>query len=168
MKEIDIDELYKLTRSCVGRSKMKVYADFEDVVQEAMMFVMKNIKYYDPKKAKLSTFVFMNVKKAMINMTVYLNAKKRSDNQFLFSLDKYVTEDHEYGDFMTTGDPENELLYNAFRDSLSPIEQSALDIIINHRWEVHYAKGFTLGQLQNARLKMFKKIKEQFLPDSVV
>jgi DNA-directed RNA polymerase specialized sigma24 family protein len=46
-EEIDYKELYQLTKAAIRRSRQWVSRDFEDTVQEAMLFILRNIKYYD-------------------------------------------------------------------------------------------------------------------------
>jgi DNA-directed RNA polymerase specialized sigma subunit len=78
----DYKEIEKLVRSAVSRSKQKVYAEFEDVVQEAMLFLLRNLKYYNPEKGKMSTFVYINVKRSIVNQVIHHNALKRKRINF--------------------------------------------------------------------------------------
>lgn len=146
MEEFDYKEIELLVKSAVRRSKQHVYAEFEDVVQEAMLFLFKNLKYYDPAKSKISTFVYINVHKSLINQIIHSNAMKRKNNQFLMSLDKVLpTGTVSYELIADKVNVEDEVMYQNLMDSLTPMEQ---DIILwwANGWLWHtYTKKYNIS-----------------------
>jgi DNA-directed RNA polymerase specialized sigma24 family protein len=166
MEEIDYSELYQLTKAAIRRSRQWVSRDFEDTVQEAMLFILRNIKYYDKSKGTIGTFVFSNVKRSMVNQTVYLNAKKRQDNSFLISLDQTTVEGSTMSDMILSDTSvEYEVMWSSLMDKLTPLEQDIVwfwtgkttkqPLQIKHNIPKH--------ALSRAKLKLKEKLKTELL-----
>lgn len=159
-QEIDFDEIQRFVKSAVSRAKQHVYAEFDDVVQEAMYFLLKNLKYYDPAKGKMSTFVFMNVRQSLVNQTIHHNALKRKKNQFLMSLDKVLpTGSVSYELVADTANVEDEVMFTNLMNSLTPIEQDIVTWWLNGwMWRDFNAKH----KLHNDRsLQLRKQLKQK-------
>lgn len=159
----DYKEIEKLVRTAVIRSKQHVYAEFEDVVQEAMLFLFRNLKYYNPEKGKMSTFVYINVKKSIFNQVIHHNALKRKKNQFLISLDVQLPSGSFAYDFIKgTTNVEDEVLFNSLMSSLSPIEQDVVKWwMLDLPWKEFRSKYNMNGdKLLRMKNKLKVKIKE--------
>lgn len=160
MENYDYNEIQKFVRSAVYRSKQHVYAEFEDVVQEAMYFLLKNLKYYDPAKSKMSTFVFMNVRQSLVNQTIHHNAAKRKKNQFLLSLDKLLpTGTASYELVADTANVEDDVMFTNLLNSLTPLEQDIITWWVNGwQWRDFNAKH----NIHNDKsLRVRKQLKEK-------
>lgn len=160
MENIDFNEIQKFVRSAVYRSKQHVYAEFEDVVQEAMYFLLKNLKYYDPAKSKMSTFVFMNVRQSLVNQTIHHNAVKRKKNQFLLSLDKLLpTGTASYELIADTANVEDDVMFTNLMNSLTPLEQDIVTWWLNGRLWSEFNDKYKLHN--DKSLKLRKQLKEK-------
>jgi RNA polymerase sporulation-specific sigma factor len=161
MEEIDYKEIQRLVRSAVYRSKQHVYADFEDVVQEAMLFILRNIAYFDPQKGKISTFVFMNVKRSLFNQTVYLNALKRKKAQFTMSLDKLLPSGSSAYEMVADDkNVEEDVMFDTIMDSLTPVEQQIVTWWIHNRPWNEFDPSIEQKKLSQLRKKLKRKLKD--------
>jgi len=166
MEEVDIKELYKLTEAAVRRSRQWVSRDFEDTVQEAMMFVVNNMKYYNPDKGGLATFVFGNVKRSMMNQTVYLNAKKRENNSYLISLELPTTENNTISDNIPSKtNVEYEAMFSSIMDKLTPLQKDIVRYWTGYKTKVPLTVKYNLAQhvIHLERESLKQKLKDELL-----
>jgi DNA-directed RNA polymerase specialized sigma24 family protein len=165
-QEVDIKELYKLTKAAVRRSRQKVYRDFEDTVQEAMMFLLNNMKYYNPDKGGLATFVFSNVKRSMMNQVVYLNAKKRQHDSFLISLELPTKENHTIADNIASDTKvEYEVMWSSLMDKLTPLQQDIVRLWVGKKTSVplQHKYNIPVHVLQKEKDTLKNKLKDELL-----
>jgi len=165
-QEVDIKELYKLTEAAVRRSRQWVSRDFEDTVQEAMMFVVRNMKYYNPDKGGLATFVFTNVKRSMMNQTVYLNAKKRQPESFLVSLELPTTENNTISDNIPSKtNVEYEAMFSSIMDKLTPLQKDIVRYWTGYKTKVPLTAKYNLAQheVHSERESLKQKLKDELL-----
>jgi DNA-directed RNA polymerase specialized sigma subunit len=161
MEHTNYKEIQRLVRSAVHRSKQHVYAEFEDVVQEAMLFILRNIQYFDPTKGKISTFVYMNVKRSLHNQTVYLNALKRKKAQFTMSLDKVLpTGTSAYELIADNTSVEDDVMFSTLMDSLTPMEQNIVTWWIHNRPWNEFQPKMKQEKLSRLRNQLKNKLKD--------
>jgi len=130
------------------------------------MFVVSNMKYYNPDKGSLGTFVFGNVKRSMMNQTVYLNAKKRKDESFLLSLELPTTEDHTIGDNIPSKtNVEYEAMFSSLMDKLTPLQRDIVRYWTGYKTKVPLTAKYNLAQyeVQNERESLKQKLKDELL-----
>jgi hypothetical protein len=124
LEAIDMEQVYALTKSAVSRSKQWVYREFDDTLQEALLYVTSNLKYYNKKKGGLPTFIFANVKRSLMNQVKYVNAKKRQIYNNMYSLDMQLNEDNTLADHIPdVSTIEHEAIWEDLLQRLSPMER---------------------------------------------
>jgi len=164
--EIDITEVYKLTRSACGKYTKQQYKDeFDDLVQEVMMYVLRSLHRFDPAKGKLSTFIYGNSYKGVINYRIMRDANKRWWEHLATSLDEikgdeplsfYQTEDSQVeGDFIVSD------IYS----KLTPDEKVLFEQLIGwipNKEVVARTSITTTEKVYRKRQKLISKIKDVY------
>lgn len=166
MEDINMDDVYRLTRSAVARSKQWVYREFDDTLQEALMYVVNNLKYYNKEKGRLATFIYVNVKRSLINQVKYVNAKKRQLNNSLFSLDVMVNEDYTLSDqVLSETNTEEEVMWENLISRLNTMERDIVENIVNNEplnlLQEKYKTDWR--GIQTHRNRLLEKLKDEFL-----
>ena len=165
MEDINMDDVYRLTKSAVARSKQWVYREFDDTLQEALMYVVKNLKYYNKKKGRLATFVYVNVKRSLINQIKYVNAKKRQFNNSLYSLDVEVLEGYDLIDQMEhPTNIEHDAIWDDLLERLTPLERDIIqNVVDNGYWNVLLEKyKMDHRKMMSLKNELLEKLKGEF------
>jgi DNA-directed RNA polymerase specialized sigma24 family protein len=170
--KVDTNEVYALTRTACSRIRNGAQGEFDDIVQEIMMYVLRNIDKYDPAKGKLSTFVFKNVHYGLINYRVMTGAKKRIWSYRSASLDKLVDAE---GDTLSDriAEPagfDDELMYQQWYNTLTDKELIMVEEMLGNLTIGKAAKRMGMGEHKYKRLRneYKNKIKSVFFADDLV
>ena len=166
MEAIDMEQVYALTKSAVSRSKQWVYREFDDTLQEALMYVVGNLKYYNKKKGGLATFIYANVKRSLMNQVKYVNAKKRQAYNNMYSLDKQYNEESTLADNIPdVSTIEHEVIWEDLLQRLTPMERDIVMVLVTDgEWKPIEKKYDTHWRNINKQKKiLIEKLKSEFM-----
>lgn len=165
--EFDIQEIYKLVTTACYKYNPNYMGEFEDMVQDVMMYVVDRLPLFNKGKGKLSTFVYRNTQNALINYNVKMNANKRKWFYHLASLDKVIGQDPEddLASYIAHEDTYiDEMLFNEIYDNTSGLDRAFLDQIIHQTSDrsIYKPMGKRKHKLLEMKKDFFNKIKEQY------
>lgn len=165
--EFDIEEIYKLVTTACYKYNPNFMGEFEDMVQDVMMYVVDRLPYYNADKGKLSTFVYRNTQNALINYNVKMNANKRKWFFHLQSLDRVVGQDPE-NDLLSNVAHEDtyidNMLFKEIYDNTSGLDRVFMDQLINRNSDrsIYKPMGKRKHKLVQMKRDFFNRIKEQY------
>lgn len=61
MVEEHLQDIKRITWNFYKKYKLNIYFDYEEVLNEVIVYILKTVKYYDETKSKFTSFLFMQI-----------------------------------------------------------------------------------------------------------
>lgn len=172
---IPTKEVYKLIRHAVGKfnATRQTNAEYDDLVQNAMIRLIEVLDKYDKDKGKFSTFVYMQVKWAIWRQKIHERGRGRKNFIKSVSLDK-VRGDNEDTTLLDTLVNEEKTddgwKLEILMENLTPYEWFLLT-----EWLLNKKSGRIIGLEHNVpegtmqnRLKRLKKKARKIIDENII
>lgn len=120
MVEKHLEDIKRITWNFYKRYKLNIYFDYEEVLNEVVIYILKTVKYYDETKSKFTSFLFMQINNRCKRLIEEVNYKSN-----LLNYDENLTislHNENYGDV----EENNNSLDNLISDNIN-IENEFLE-----------------------------------------
>lgn len=108
MVEQYLDDIKRITWNLYKKYKLNIYFDYEEVLNEVVVYILKTVKYYDETKAKFTSFLFMQINnrcKRLIEEVNYKSSILNYNENLTISI-----HNESYGDVEENANSLNEIL----------------------------------------------------------